>query len=687
MTEQGKVARTLIRLGLSEQDAQVYIFLAKQGPHTANGMIKSLGLPKQTLYRALRNLESRGIITSTLERPAKFNALSFEKVLDLFVRSKMEEALRIREDKKNLLEDWRSISFDETIEHRPRFMVLEGRNYIYPHLKQMIQETEKELLLITSPLGLIRAEQYGLLETAFQHSRKAKVASRYLAEITPQNARSMGQFLERIKSPGKFQGRSPNLGWQLTSRMLIKDNSEVVFFINKTNEENLEDSDDICLWTNSSSIVTSFKSVFENLWHNSTDIQSRIMEIQKGARISNSLVIHDSTAARIKFEEAIDSAKNEIMITTSSSELAKTWRNLTFIKDAAKRGVAVKFLAPITRDGLEAVADLSSCCQVKHVAFPYLETTIVDGEHLFQFNNSNRNHQGLSEGVTFENTTYTNDRVSVQKSKNMLDEIWRNAISPGNISIADISKPFLLVSPPVRDDEYTVSRKDSPYQKMTMDVEENPGYITEEEVLNKILNPKKTPGVTQRYGSSANVVIHPPKCLNLPDMIFNFNHCSKQSTFGDEDYMVVYQWLESEERNAYVPAAILGDNAESLKHLREISFARTPAAENTIKVEKDQLQIQTYGNRLFAGWTIPIELLGSNLSIPPASMLFEGYGKIKSATINFKLLSGVRSILEGNGLDAFVTFFLPNYKYAGPGTDGIFVRDFIMTTTYPSPQK
>jgi len=170
-------------------------------------------------------------------------------------------------------------------------------------------------------------------------------------------------------------------------------------------------------------------------------------------------------------------------------------------------------------------------------------------------------------------------------------------------------------------------------------------------------------------------------------MIFNFNHCSKQSTFGDEDYMVVYQWLESEERNAYVPAAILGDNAESLKHLREISFARTPAAENTIKVEKDQLQIQTYGNRLFAGWTIPIELLGSNLSIPPASMLFEGYGKIKSATINFKLLSGVRSILEGNGLDAFVTFFLPNYKYAGPGTDGIFVRDFIMTTTYPSPQK
>ena len=107
---------------------------------------------------------------------------------------------------------------------------------------------------------------------------------------------------------------------------------------------------------------------------------------------------------------------------------------------------------------------------------------------------------------------------------------------------------------------------------MAMEVEEKIGDITEEYVLNKILNPKKTKGMTQRYGSMANVVIYPPARLKLPKMIFSFNHCSKQSTFGNEDYMIVYQSLGSQ-KEAFVPVAIIGDNAESLKHLKEISFA------------------------------------------------------------------------------------------------------------------
>ncbi len=44
--------------------------------------------------------------------------------------------------------------------------------------------------------------------------------------------------------------------------------------------------------------------------------------------------------------------------------------------------------------------------------------------------------------------------------------------------------------------------------------------------------------------------------------------------------------------------------------------------------------------------------------------------------------SGVKFIMEGNGFDAFVTFFHPISKYAGPGTDGIMGREVISTVDY-----
>jgi sugar-specific transcriptional regulator TrmB len=680
---QEKTLKNLQDLGFSKTEAQIYLLLGKRGPQRAKDIVATLKVNRQRLYEILKELEGKGLINSTLEHPAKFCAEPFEKVLDLFVKSKMEEALRIKVEKKNILQDWKLISFNEASNSFPRFMILEGRNSIYPRLKQMIKETQKELLLITNLTGLMRAEQYGLIKAAFQYSLKTKITFKYLTEINLQNIKSIKQLLGRTQVQKNFEGRSPNLGLQLTSRMLIKDTDEVIIFINKTSEDNSSDSDDICLWTNSNSIVKSFKFVFENLWRNSTDIQERMLEIQKGEIRSNDILIQDATISKVKFDEVISAAKKEIIITTSPSGLITTWRNMGIIKDATQRGVPVKILAPITRDCLDVVSELSSYYQIRHVASPYMETAIIDGKHLFQFKKYANNGHDLIEANPFENTTYSNDPISIQETKNMLDEIWRNSISPGSITLGSISKLSLLVNPPVSDDEYTVSRKDSPYQKMSIEVEEKIGEITEEYVLNKILNPKKHAGVTQRYGSSADVVIQPPNHLKLPYMIFSFNHCSKQSTYGSEDYLVVYQWLERQNTKAFVPVAIMGDNKESLEHLKE-SYACTPASENAIKVKKNQLQIQTHGNRLFAGWTIPIPLFGPDLCLPPASMLFEGYGKIKSVTLNFRLPSGVRTILEGNGLDAFVTFFLPNHNYAGPGTDGIFVRDFIMTTSYSS---
>ncbi|MBM4400418.1 MAG: hypothetical protein FJ045_00540 [Crenarchaeota archaeon] len=94
--------------------------------------------------------------------------------------------------------------------------------------------------------------------------------------------------------------------------------------------------------------------------------------------------------------------------------------------------------------------------------------------------------------------------------------------------------------------------------------------------------------------------------------------------------------------------------------------------------------MQVHGNTLFAGWTVPIPLYPPQYVLPPASLLFEGYSKLKTVVTKIEMPSGAKVIDEGNGFDAFVTFFHPASKYAGPGTDGIFVRDMVMTVYPPN---
>ena len=61
------------------------------------------------LYQCIRNLENKGVLNATSERPAVFSAVPFEKVLDILVKAKLEEAEHTQQDKDEALSDWQSM--------------------------------------------------------------------------------------------------------------------------------------------------------------------------------------------------------------------------------------------------------------------------------------------------------------------------------------------------------------------------------------------------------------------------------------------------------------------------------------------------------------------------------------------------------------------------------------------------
>lgn len=109
-----RVLETLAGFGLKQSDARVYVFLAKKGPHTGKNLCNALNMPKHQVYQCLRNLKSKCVVSATLEHPALFSAVPFEEVLDLLVKSKLDEAKRAQKNSEKALSEWKFMTNGES---------------------------------------------------------------------------------------------------------------------------------------------------------------------------------------------------------------------------------------------------------------------------------------------------------------------------------------------------------------------------------------------------------------------------------------------------------------------------------------------------------------------------------------------------------------------------------------------
>ena len=100
------VIETLVSFGLKRIDAEVYVFLAKKGPHKGKDITNTLRITKQQLYPTLKKLKEIGIVNSTSKRPALFSAEPIEKVLGMFMESRTEQIQSMIQKKAELLSKW-----------------------------------------------------------------------------------------------------------------------------------------------------------------------------------------------------------------------------------------------------------------------------------------------------------------------------------------------------------------------------------------------------------------------------------------------------------------------------------------------------------------------------------------------------------------------------------------------------
>ncbi len=100
----------LVRLGLSNNDAEVYIYLAKGGPQGTQNMANALKMYEDQLSWSLKSLQTKGIVSATKDQATLFSALPFDKVLDLLLKAHFQETRNMEQDKTEILSQWRTLT-------------------------------------------------------------------------------------------------------------------------------------------------------------------------------------------------------------------------------------------------------------------------------------------------------------------------------------------------------------------------------------------------------------------------------------------------------------------------------------------------------------------------------------------------------------------------------------------------
>lgn len=684
---QESIKIALKNFGLTEKEIEVYLFLGKKGAQKIGQIAKQLKMNKGLIYRLLKKLQKKGVVEATLESPTRYTAIPFEEIINSYVKSKREEAERIEEAKDSLLSDWNRISQEEVDSTLEKFGVIEGTKKVYNKISQLIEETHNKIYLIVSVCDLSKLEQFGVLEQLNNTISKSKIKCRILTQISNSSIKATKLLKTKMVPEIILRGTSLSLGTPKFSRMIIRDDEELLLYISDNKDKTSKKTRETCLLTNSNAIIQAFNGLFQDLWNSSSDIEKRISELESGKAPSIMELIKDNEIAKKRYCEALNNGKNEILIITSSERLIQISKRINLLEKWYNKGVTIKILAPITTENLEATQTLLPFSEVRHIPIGYRETTIIDDNKLFQFNNSSLDGRGSSELWNYNNILFTNNLNYIAETKKIIFDIWKKTHTPQLETVRDLSRNIT-----------NSQNKQMSLEKTTLFMQgmeyEPSSRISEEAVLKKIeqeqnkyhKKSKDWSSTLKYFGNRAFAAIKPPKEFSLPDMIIVLFNITEKSSFGAEKWIVVNLLDEKTRNPKYVPVAFVQNNPEMLKFRKKV-FEGFPLVENMHAFNNEQVQMQIKGNTFVAGWTRPIPLGDKYEPLPPSYLLFEGYGDVKSGMFTNITLSGRKQEVWYNSYDSFVNMYHPKSKYMGAGTEAFIEKNTLFISHPPNRKK
>lgn len=171
--------RTLVGLGLSRTQARICLALAVTGKSTIREISEASSVNRSDTYRAVVELEKKGLIEKIVSAPTRYTLLSLHDILSILVGRRETKSLELQDRAASLLEEYEKKLTEQYQVCESEFTLVPKKEAVIQRIKQSIQNAEISVCSITSEMRFSSAivEFEDVYQKALQKSVKIRIAT------------------------------------------------------------------------------------------------------------------------------------------------------------------------------------------------------------------------------------------------------------------------------------------------------------------------------------------------------------------------------------------------------------------------------------------------------------------------------------------------------------------------------
>lgn len=239
---------------LNVYETKVWLALLSKGIASAGEVAEISGVPRSRTYDVLEGLEKRGFAIVKIGKPVKYLGVKPKVIIEKLknnVRKDAEERIvslgKVKETEEFVTIESLYKEGINPVKREDLSAALKGRSNITNHLREVLQNATKEVIVCTSAKEL--SSKFKLFKQTFNNLQKANIKVK-VALFGDEN------LIKQLEK--KFDMKFKHV--DLEAKFFIVDRKEILFYVS---EPSSTGGEDIAIWLNSDFFAQSFAILFD----------------------------------------------------------------------------------------------------------------------------------------------------------------------------------------------------------------------------------------------------------------------------------------------------------------------------------------------------------------------------------------------------------------------------------------
>ncbi len=249
----------LIRLGLTCNQARVYLTLLQLGKVSVKAIMKNAGIPRESVYRSIPTLEKMGLVEKIITTPTMYKAVPLKDGISMLMEWRSRETSELQEITTKMIANFKENGSEKAHQQEEtQFTLIYGSEAFGREMDKDIKVARKSFDGITTPMKFRNGMFYGY--EIFTDAVKRGVQFRHIVSENEGKGLELNDAILR-KNP-LWEVRYVEGPLQVD--LVIIDGKKVIMETAPTNPNQVKNV--CCLLSDSPCLVTISQSHFDLFW-------------------------------------------------------------------------------------------------------------------------------------------------------------------------------------------------------------------------------------------------------------------------------------------------------------------------------------------------------------------------------------------------------------------------------------